>query len=64
MYYEINVSFSGQHLFATHQRSLIDEYKAKEVYRILKDKFLKSDGYSVDITYYELSGYTPDWLEL
>lgn len=64
MYYEINVSFNGQHLFATHQRSLIDDHKAKEVYRILKDKFPKSDGYSVDITYYELSGYTPDWLEL
>lgn len=64
MYYEINVSHKGSHLFATHERSLINDSQAKTVYRLLKDRFPKSEGYSVDITYYELTGHNPDWLEL
>ena len=57
MYYEINVSSNGKHLFATHKRSVTSESKLKEVYNIFKDKFLKEDGFEITVTYYEEKGY-------
>lgn len=57
MYYEINVSLNGKHLFATHKRSVTSESKLKEVYNIFKDKFLKEDGFEITVTYYEEKGY-------
>ena len=57
MYYEINVSLNGKHLFATHKRSVTSESKLKEVYNIFKDKFSKEDGFEITVTYYEEKGY-------
>lgn len=56
MYYEINVSLNGQHLFATNERSITSTHKLKEVYEILKEKFPKEEGYNLNVTRYETVG--------
>lgn len=50
MYYEINVSLNGKHLFATAERSITNNLKAEKVYLIFKEKFPESEGYKIDIT--------------
>ena len=57
MYYEINISFNGNHLFATHKRSLRSKDEMIEAYKHLEKKFLKEDGYSITITQWEEIGY-------
>lgn len=54
--YEINVSLNGQHFFATHERSIVSEQKLKEVYKVFKEKFPKSDGYELSVTYWTRNG--------
>lgn len=56
MYYEINVSLNGQHFFATAERSVTAEWKLKEVYKVLKEKFPEEEGYKVDVTHWEKVG--------
>lgn len=53
MHYEINVSLDGYHLFGTHERSLTDERKAKQVYALFCSKFTVKDGYEISLTRYE-----------
>ena len=50
MYYEINVSLNGMHLFATHERSINTREKLKKVYIIFKEKFPESEGYNIMVT--------------
>lgn len=56
MYYEINVSLNGQHLFATDKRSITDTQKLEVIYNILKEKFPKEKGYNLNVTKYETVG--------
>lgn len=56
MYYEINVSLNGQHLFATDKRSITAEHTLEEVYKIIKEKFPKEEGYNITVTCYETVG--------
>lgn len=56
MYYEINVSANGQHLFATDKRSITDTQKLEKVYNILKEKFPVEKGYHLNVTRYETVG--------
>lgn len=56
MYYEINVSKNGKHLFATHERSLTNTDSAMMVLRIILNKFPESEGYKVLITKEEKRG--------
>lgn len=56
MYYEINVSLNGNHLFATADRSITTINKAKRVYELFKEKFPESEGYKIDVTYWEKTG--------
>lgn len=56
MYYEINVSLNGKHLFATHERSITDKWKLEAVYKVFKEKFPKEEGYDIGVTYWEKSG--------
>lgn len=56
MYYEINVSINGQHLFATSKRSITSTPKLEEVYKILKEKFPVEEGYNLNVTRYETVG--------
>ncbi len=50
MHYEINVALNGQHLFATHGRSVTTKEQAKVVYDLLVERFPISDGYSISVT--------------
>lgn len=50
MYYEINVSLNGQHLFATAERSITSPWRAKEVYNLFREKFPEDEGYKIDVT--------------
>lgn len=56
MHYEINVSLNGKHFFATAERSISGEWKLKEVYKILKEKFPENEGYKIDVTRWENRG--------
>lgn len=56
MYYEINVSLNGKHFFATAERSISGEWKLKEVYKVLKEKFPEEEGYKIDVTYWSKVG--------
>ena len=48
MYYEINVSLNGRHLFATAERSITDKSKLKQVLEVFKEKFPESEGYKLN----------------
>lgn len=56
MWYEINVSLNGRHLFATHERSITDHFTLKTVYKIFKEKFPSSEGYNITVTDYRTTG--------
>lgn len=63
MYYEINVSKNGKHFFATSERSITSEDKLNEVYGELKRAFPVSDGYKMNVTYWEKQGQSVDMPE-
>ncbi len=46
-HYEINVSLNGNHLFATHERSLNDIRKLRHVLALFQEKFPPSEGFQV-----------------
>ena len=50
MYYEINVSLNGKHLFATAERSITDRNTLNRIYDLLAEKFPESEGYELDVT--------------
>lgn len=50
MYWEINISLNGKHLFATAERSIVNTYHLQKVYDLLKEKFPESEGYKIDVT--------------
>ena len=56
MHYEINISKNGQHLFATHERSITDIVKCRQVHLLLIQHFPKTKGYSIRVTRYESIG--------
>ena len=56
MYYEINVSLNGQHLFATDKRSVTSTQTLENIYKILKEKFPTEEGYNINVTQYETVG--------
>lgn len=56
MYYEINVSLNGQHLFATAERSLTTWHSAKMAYELLRERFPASEGFGVTMTRWESVG--------
>ena len=56
MYYEINVSLNGQHLFATDKRSITNKFALDVVYRIFKEKFPQEEGYDILVTQWDKVG--------
>jgi hypothetical protein len=56
MYYEINVSFTGRHLFATAKRSIRDLEACKRVLHLLVQKFPSEAGYRISVTRYVDAG--------
>ena len=61
MYYEINVSLNGKHLFATAERSITSKSQMEEVYELFQQKFPKSEGYTLDVTLWEKRGTPIIW---
>ena len=58
MYYELNVSIKGRHLFATNERSLLTKGDTKTLYNLFLEKFPKSEGFGISITHYKNTGTT------
>ena len=56
MYYEINVSRNGAHLFATHERSLLTEEQAWSLFRELASKFPREQGHVVSMSRWSTHG--------
>ena len=56
MYYEINVSLNGKHLFATAERSIDNKRELENVYSLFKEKFPESEGYKLSVTMWEKIG--------
>lgn len=56
MYYEINVSLDGKHLFATSERSIVNTWKLQKVYNLFKEKFPEEDGYKINVTKWDKVG--------
>lgn len=48
--YEINVALNGKHFFATHERSLTDQWKMLDCLKVFKEKFPESEGYSITVS--------------
>lgn len=57
MYYEINVSLNGRHLFATAERSVTTLNEAERMYNLFKEKFPESEGYHISVTQYDKVGH-------
>ena len=57
MYYEINVSLNGKHLFATAERSITTLNEAERMYNLFKGKFPESEGYHISVTQYDKVGH-------
>lgn len=60
MYYEINVSLKGKHLFATHERSLQNKDDLLKVAKLFKEKFPEEEGYQLTATFYREEGVRID----
>lgn len=56
MYYEINVSLNGRHLFATAERSATNKWEAEKIYNLFVEKFPKAEGYDITVTKWEKIG--------
>lgn len=63
MYYEINVSRKGCHLFATAERSITSYTDAKHMYMLFKEKFPESEGYEISVTRWDKVGKSIDMNE-
>ena len=61
MHYEINVTHNGQHLFATAERSLLTEAKAKALFQDFATRFPAEQGYSVRCVRWENCGREVEW---
>ena len=64
MYYEINVSKDGKHLFATAERSITVSWEAEQIYNLFKEKFPESEGYKISVTKWEKVGKQIDMNEI
>lgn len=56
-HYEINVSHKGRHLFATAERSAVDQNTARMLFNIFLLRFPASEGFEVTCTYWESCGH-------
>ena len=56
MYYEINVSKNGHHVFATAERSLTTITATHVLYKLFKEKFPPEEGYLIEVTEWEKRG--------
>ena len=64
MYYEINVSRNGKHIFATHQRSCTSSYDLNILVPLFEAKFPDSEGYKVTVSRAQLISHELDGQEI
>lgn len=55
-HYSINVAKDGLHLFATAEHSGVDPIQVANVLALLQRKFPASQGYSISVTHWDISG--------
>lgn len=60
-YYRINVAKNGGYVFATEQGHLCREDEAKEVFKLLKEKFPEDEGYHVTVSHWVSTGHPLSW---
>lgn len=56
MFYEINVSLNGRHLFATAERSLTNERDARALYADFATRFPADQGFKISLTEWNKTG--------
>lgn len=61
LYWEINVSRDGEHMFATADRSATYGEKAQQLYTEIRKRFPESEGFKVTVTKWEQLGSELDW---
>ena len=57
MYYEINVSKDGTHLFTIDERSINFYWELEKIYRIFEEKFPKYEGYEIKVIRWLETGF-------
>lgn len=60
-HYEINVSLNGHHYFATAERSITSEARARQAVQDFRTRFPESEGFKVDCTYIRCTGTTQNF---
>ncbi len=61
MYFEINVSLWGRHVFATAPRSLTGEQAAKTLFEDFVERFPAAEGFTITCSRIEVTGREVDW---
>ena len=61
MYYDINVSIDGKHLFAVAERSTKTYKEMLKIKELFVKKFPVEEGYVITITQWEETGKTPTY---
>lgn len=56
MYYEINVSKNGVHLFATAERSAQSPWSARAIFEEIEKRFPEEEGFTVTVTLWQKQG--------
>lgn len=56
MWYEVNVSLHGKHLFTTDKHSITDLKNAVDIVALIKEKFPEEEGYEVRVTEWQQTG--------
>jgi len=64
MWYEINVSQWGKHLFATHKRSITTVQELEYIIKLFEDKFPEYDGYKITVSRFKTVGEYVDLYNL
>lgn len=64
MHYEINVSYKGEHYFATAERSITTKKHCVELLLKFREAFPKAKGYEISVTRWEKVGYLINLTEL
>lgn len=56
MYYDINISKNGSHIFATSERSSTSKRNAELLFNEFKKRFPESEGFKISVSFWAKSG--------
>lgn len=63
MGYEINVAWNGRHFFATHERSIRNQWELQDILAVFMEKFPEAEGYEITVTKWEKTHQEMDLME-